>query len=61
MCQEFDARMACVHVNTTKYMETIETKSEASERINALLPLQLGIAISYQYESAYHVSRALRG
>ena len=38
--QEFDARMGYVHVNTRyyqKHVQTIETMSEASERIKAYL------------------------
>ena len=54
--QEFDARMACVHVYYQKHVATMGTMSEASERnklIHALLRLQLGMAICYQYEGAY--------
>ena len=47
------------HIYYQKHMATIETMSEARERIkakffiHAMHPLQLGMAICYQYESAY--------
>ena len=47
-------------IHYQKHMATIETMSEARERIKAKIffihvmhPLQLGMAICYQYESAY--------
>ena len=53
------ARPTCTYIYYQKHMATIETMSEAREWIkvkvfiHALLPLQLGMVICYQYESAY--------
>ena len=55
--QEFDARMAYVHVYTMR--STWQPSRQWVKRvsklnlIHALLPLQLGMAICYQFESAY--------
>ena len=48
--------MAYVHIYFRKHVATIETMSEASEQIkdySCIVPLQLGMAICYQYESTY--------
>ena len=57
--QEFDARMAytCTYIlpEARGYHRDNERSKRASELnlIHALLPLQLGMTICYQYESAY--------
>ena len=42
-------------IHYPKHVATIETMSEL-KLIHALLPLQLGMAICYQYESAYRIA-----
>ena len=53
--QEFNVHMAYVHIYYQRHMATTETMRKASELklLHALLFLQLGMAICYQYESAY--------
>ena len=64
VCQLLSSRIQYVHglrarIYYHKHVATIETMCEASKSewskayAHALLPLQLGIAICYQYESTY--------